>query len=64
MIARLQETLEQASKSTLYADAFRDIRLASLDDFKKIPLTTRADLVAAGIDGTRAAPIEEICHYG
>ena len=63
-LAALQATLDQASESALYAESFRKLRLDSLEDFRKIPLTTRADLESAGIDGTRAAPIEEICHYG
>lgn len=63
-LVALRATLAQAGKSALYADSFRNLRLDSLEDFRKIPLTTRADLQSAGIDGTRAAPIEEICHYG
>jgi phenylacetate-CoA ligase len=36
----------------------------TLGDLRDIPLTTRADLQAAGIHGTRAVPLERICHYG
>jgi phenylacetate-CoA ligase len=63
-VAALRATLAQASKSSLYAETLRDVRVDSYDDFRKIPLTTRADLESAGLHGTRAAPIEEICHYG
>ena len=60
----LQATIEQARKSPLYSESLRDVRLDSYEDFRKIPFTTRADLESAGLHGTRAAPLEEICHYG
>lgn len=63
-LAALQATLDQARKSPLYRETLRDARVDSYEDFKKIPFTTRADLESAGLHGTRAAPLEEICHYG
>jgi phenylacetate-CoA ligase len=64
LLSALQASVAQAGKSRLYADRLRDVRLDSYEDFQKIPFTTRSDLEAAGLHGTRAAPIEEICHYG
>ncbi|MCP4038410.1 MAG: phenylacetate--CoA ligase family protein, partial [bacterium] len=60
----LRETLGRARRSALYAERLRDFELPDLGALRKIPLTTRADLQNAGLTGTRAAPIEEICHYG
>ncbi|MBW2419933.1 MAG: phenylacetate--CoA ligase family protein [Deltaproteobacteria bacterium] len=34
------------------------------DELRAVPLTTKADLVKAGLHGTRALPLEEVCHYG
>jgi len=63
-IDALQATLDQARKSALYEDRLRGVSLASIEDFRKLPLTSREDLQRAGIHGTRAAPLEEIVHYG
>jgi phenylacetate-CoA ligase len=63
-LGALQATLDRARKSPLYADRLRDVTLRSVADFRKLPLTTREDLQRAGMHGTRAAPLEEICHYG
>jgi len=60
----LQATVSQASRSRFYRESLGGVRVESLEDFRKLPLTTRADLESAGLDGTRAAPLEEICHYG
>jgi phenylacetate-CoA ligase len=60
----LQRTLEGAARSPLYAERLRGVKLGALEDLRKLPLTSRGDLVAAGLGGTRAAPLEEICHYG
>jgi phenylacetate-CoA ligase len=60
----LRGTLDGARHSALYADRLRDVEVPDLDAFRKLPLTTRADLQNAGLSGTRAVPIEQICHYG
>jgi phenylacetate-coenzyme A ligase PaaK-like adenylate-forming protein len=64
VLVALKASVAQARKSRLYSESLRDLPLDSYDDFRKIPLTTRADLERAGLHGTRAAPLEEICHYG
>ncbi len=64
VIEALRKTVVGARRSALYADRLRGEDVPDLASFQKIPLTTRADLQNAGITGTRAAPIEEICHYG
>jgi phenylacetate-CoA ligase len=33
-------------------------------ELRNVPITTRSDLVSVGLDGTRALPLEEVCHYG
>jgi phenylacetate-CoA ligase len=60
----LRETVSRARHSTLYAERLRDFDVTDLDAFGRIALTTRADLQRAGLTGTRAVPIERICHYG
>ncbi len=63
-IDALDATVARARASALYAKTLRDVRVRTLDDLRSIPLTTRADLQRVGTDGTRAAPLEHICHYG
>ena len=60
----LRRTLEQARLSPLYAKRLGDRKFQSLDDFRELPLTTRSDLASAGLHGTRALPLDRICHYG
>ncbi len=63
-LAALDETIVRARASALYAERLRGVRIRSLDDLAAIPLTTRADLQRAGPHGTRAVPLERVCHYG
>jgi phenylacetate-CoA ligase len=60
----LDATLEQARASALYAERLRGVRVRSLADVRSLPFTTRADLQSAGVDGTRAAALAQVCHYG
>ena len=60
----LAATLAQASKSALYAERIGNANVRTLADFRKLPLTTREDLTGAGVHGTRAMPLERVCHYG
>ncbi len=60
----LQLTCERALGSPLYREQPSNLRLASMEDFQKLPLTKRQDLQRVGIHGTRAVPLEEVCHYG
>jgi len=60
----LVDTVARASRSPLYADRLAGIRIRTLDDFERIPITTRADLQRAGVHGTRAVTVAEACHYG
>jgi phenylacetate-CoA ligase len=63
-IALLDATVVRARGSALYRERLAGTRVRTLDDLRAIPLTTRADLQAAGVHGTRALPIEQVCHYG
>lgn len=60
----VREAVRRALRSPMYASKLRGFEPESRSDFRKLPLTTRADLESAGVSGTRAAPIEAICHYG
>lgn len=64
LLAALRATLARASNSDLYAERLRTFELRSLEDMRRLPLTTREDLQAAGLDGTRAVPLKEVSHYG
>jgi len=63
-IALLDATVARARGSALYRDRLAGVRVRTLDDLRAIPLTTRADLQGAGVHGTRALPLEQVCHYG
>jgi len=63
-IALLDGTIARARGSALYRERLAGTRIRTLDDLRALPLTTRADLQAAGTHGTRALPLEQVCHYG
>jgi phenylacetate-CoA ligase len=63
-VAALDATVARARGSALYRDRLAGVRIRRLDDLAAVPLTTRADLQAAGVEGTRAAPRAAVCHYG
>jgi phenylacetate-CoA ligase len=60
----LDATVARARASALYAPRLRGTRVRSVDDLRRIPLTTREDLQRAGPHGSRAVPLEQVCHYG
>jgi phenylacetate-CoA ligase len=60
----LDATIARARGSTLYRERLAGTRIRTLDDLRAVPLTTRGDLQAAGTHGTRALPLEQVCHYG
>jgi phenylacetate-CoA ligase len=62
--AALEATIECARKSPLYAERLRGVQVRNPAELRKAPLTTRSDLAALGLHGTRALPLEEVCHYG
>ena len=64
VLEALQATVERARQSPLYSERLRDVTLRELNDFRDVPLTTRQDLVGAGLHGTRAVPLDRVCHYG
>jgi phenylacetate-CoA ligase len=64
LLAALDATVDRARGSALYRDRLAGVRIRSLADLRAVPLTTRADLQAAGTHGTRALPLAEVCHYG
>ena len=64
LVAALDATVARARGSALYRERLARVRIRSLADLRALPLTTRADLQAAGAHGTRALPLAEVCHYG
>ncbi|HJQ85275.1 MAG TPA: hypothetical protein VKA21_14415, partial [Candidatus Binatia bacterium] len=64
VLEALDATVARARTSALYRDRLAGVRIRSLGDLEALPLTTRADLQAAGPHGTRAVPLEAVCHYG
>src|SRR5213080_220650 len=64
LLAALDATIARARRSELYRERLAGVRVRTLADVAAIPLTTRADLQQAGVNGTRAAPLAAICHYG
>ena len=64
LVAELDATVARARGSLLYRERLAGVRIGSLEDFSRLPLTTRADLQSAGVHGTRAVPLERVCHYG
>jgi phenylacetate-CoA ligase len=64
LLAALDATIARARESALYRERLAGVRIRSLADLRALPLTTRADLQAAGAHGTRALPLAEVCHYG
>ncbi|MEE9606815.1 MAG: hypothetical protein V3U03_03680, partial [Myxococcota bacterium] len=62
--AALEATIERARHSRLYSERLRGVRVRTPEQLREIPLTTRADLQRAGLDGTRAVPLDRVCHYG
>jgi len=64
LVAALDETIARARGSALYRERLAGARIRSLADLQALPLTTRADLQAAGVHGTRALPLARVCHYG
>lgn len=63
-VAALDATVERARGSILYRERLAGVRIRRLEDLLALPLTTRADLQAAGTHGTRALPLADVCHYG
>jgi len=64
VIDALDATVRRARGSALYRERLAGVTIRSLDDLRALPLTTRADLQAAGPHGTRAVPLDAVCHYG
>src|SRR5207253_709719 len=64
LVAALDATVARARGSALYRERLAGVRVRSLADLQTLPLTTRADLQAAGAHGTRALPLARVCHYG
>ena len=62
--AALEATIECARSSPLYAERLRGVEVRDPSELRNVPLTTRSDLIAVGLHGTRALPLEEVCHYG
>ena len=50
-LEKLKETFKMATaKSPYYAELYKDCRLGSMEDFKKLPFTTPADVCEHGLD--------------
>src|SRR5204862_3256063 len=54
LLAALDATVARARGSALYRERPAGVRIGSLDDLAALPLTSRADLQAAGPHGTPA----------
>ena len=63
-IDEIKATLHRACQSPLYKARLCNVKIKDFDDFHKLPLTTREDLQSVDIHGTRAVPLERVCHYG
>jgi phenylacetate-CoA ligase len=63
LVAALAATVEQARASPLYRERLAGVRIGSVADLRRLPLTTRQQLQAAGVHGTRAVPLARVCHY-
>ncbi len=63
LIVALDAAIGRARASALYRERLAGIHVRSLAHLRDLPLTTRADLQRAGPHGTRAAPLESVCHY-
>src|SRR5215468_4578643 len=63
-LGALEATVDRARGSMLYAERLAGVRLRSVEDFRALPITTRADLQRVGPHGTRAVPLGEVVHYG
>jgi phenylacetate-CoA ligase len=64
LVAALDATVRRARGSALYRERLAGVEIRGLDDLHRLPLTTRGDLQQAGPHGTRAVPLEAVCHYG
>jgi phenylacetate-CoA ligase len=64
LVGALEATIARARGSTLYRERLAEVRIGSLEDVARLPLTVRADLQRAGPHGTRAVPLHAVCHYG
>lgn len=62
--AALAAAVERARTSPLYAERLRGFTLREVADLAQLPVTRREDLLRAGLHGTRAVPLERVCHYG
>lgn len=60
---RLQCTLEKAKRSSFYQKRLLDINLSSLDDIKKIAVTSKEDLRTAGPFGLVSTSRTELIQY-
>lgn len=64
LLGALDETVRRARGSVLYRERLANVAIRRIEDLQALPLTTREDLQAAGVHGTRAVPLEQVCHYG
>jgi phenylacetate-CoA ligase len=64
LVAALDTTVRRAQASALYRERLAAVRIRGLEDLAAVPLTSRADLQAAGVHGTRALALADVCHYG
>jgi phenylacetate-CoA ligase len=62
--AALAATVRRARGSALYRERLAGVEIREPGDLARLPLTTRRDLQDAGPHGTRAVPLDAVCHYG
>lgn len=64
LLDALAATIARARRSSLYAERLVGVEVNSLEEFARLPPTTRADLQRGGVHATRAVPLSAVCHYG
>ncbi len=62
-LERLQVTVAQARNAPIYKHRLEGVTIASLDDLRSLPLTTKKDLKENPPEVWRAVPLEKAWHY-
>jgi phenylacetate-CoA ligase len=62
-LERLKETIARAARSPYYGPRLGGVRVESLDDLRRLPLTSKEDARAASPFGLLAVPPDELFQY-
>jgi phenylacetate-CoA ligase len=60
---RLRETFARAALTPYYSPRLTGVRIESLDDLRRVPITSKEDVRAASPYGLLAAEPEQLCQY-